>query len=61
MKESNSRCINCHFYSCLMCIHKKPNVERKEFGFPFKYNPETIKCYSYKKRTIDDDIGWEHM
>lgn len=54
-------CRNCHYYTQKMCIHRNPQVERKQFGFPFRYNPNKINCQSYETRTIDDDISWEHM
>ena len=55
MRENHtSRCQECHFYCQSMCIHKKPSIEKRPFGFPFKYNPKRIQCH-------DDEITWEHM
>lgn len=62
MRENHtSRCQECHFYCQSMCIHKNPSIEKRPFGFPFKYNPKRIQCHSYEKKSIDDEITWEHM
>lgn len=63
-KNRNSRCHNCfdcHYYCQSMCIHKNPKVERKQFGFPLRYNPNKIQCQSFIRKTIDDEIAWDHM
>lgn len=59
--SAKSNCINCTYYKKKMCTSSSPQLTNKPFGFPLRYDTNKINCHSWKEKTLDDDIHWEHL